>query len=73
MKRFYLILLAMVVLTIFTCYQDAYAEIALSPLTKTIQVAPGRSKIVEYTIANTGNKRVEVAISAKNWFALPIK
>ncbi|NQT90694.1 MAG: hypothetical protein HQ558_05520 [Candidatus Omnitrophica bacterium] len=49
----------------------ASADIAIGPLTKTIQVSPGEDASVTYKVSNKGDKPVTIDISARTWFSLP--
>ena len=64
-----LLIIGCFVFSLFT--EQASADIAVGPLTKTIQVAPGRSKTVVYKVANHGKEPIVLTISARTWFALP--
>jgi len=60
----------LIMLPIAVCSQ-VFAEIAIGPLTKTVQIAPGDSKTVAYKVANRGDEQVALNITAKTWFTLP--
>lgn len=47
------------------------ADIAIAPLTRTIQVVPGKTESVIYKLANQGEEAVSIEINARTWFSLP--
>jgi hypothetical protein len=60
-----------VVVTLLLIWNNVSVGMAIAPLTKTIQIAPGKSEIVTYRVYNEWSKPVELEISAKTWFSLP--
>ncbi len=67
----------LLVLFIISCFAfvafigEASADIAVGPLTKTIQVPPEGAQTVEYKVSNAGKEPITVNISARTWFTLP--
>lgn len=60
----------LVMISLFLC-NVASADIAIAPLTKTVQVAQGGTKSVIFKVANTADEPVNINISARTWFNLP--
>ena len=67
--RYVKFLIATWIMVLFFC-GVSIAEIAIGPLTKTVQVAAGKSATVAYKVANKGKEAVNITISGKNWFVL---
>ena len=71
-KSKYILLPLVLIAFVFTlCIEKAAAEIAIGPLTKTIQLAPGENSSVVYKVANQGEESVVVNVGARTWFRLP--
>ncbi|MFC1807071.1 hypothetical protein ACFL0T_01740 [Candidatus Omnitrophota bacterium] len=56
---------------LFLTSSCAIADIALAPLTRTIQLAQEESKEVIYKVANRSDQPIALDISARTWFTLP--
>ena len=59
------------VIVSFLLSAAALADIAVGPLTKTIEAAPGGAQTLIYKVANNADKPVNINVSAKTWFSLP--
>jgi hypothetical protein len=72
--RYYKVFITAAVITtalLLSIQHLSYAEVALGPMTKTIQLSAGSSEAVEYKLYNSGEEPVTVEISARTWFRLP--